>query len=740
MNIVWEAVERWHCLIANVGTVSQKQISKPQSQTHTCISQPELKLAQITIKMDQSSTIKLENVPLGSQDAQLEDLFCDFGPIKRCFVVKPKKPAKNKTIGYVQFLRSEDASAALAAAAEKGVELDGHDLKVKAAMDKGDKVEEASQKEKSQREFDKKAAKAKKARLIVRNLSFKATDESLKQHFETEGTKLEKRHVVDVNILKKPDGKMVGCGFIQFQTVAEAADAIKNLNGKPYLKRPIAVDWAVAKKDFKQGSVKEEEAGDEEENDKNEIKEEPMDEDEESAKEEQETSDSDEASDDENEEPIAKQERKDWPKTGHDVGENKTVFIRNLSFESDQDDLKAMLEDNFGKVLFARLVMDKTTNHPKGTAFVKFATEESAAECSKVSAGSEGIFLDGRRIYCMEAITKDKADETAKIKKEKRAKDTRNLYLAREGLVREGTLAAEGVSKQDMAKRAQLNKWKKGVLKDLNMFVSPVRLCVRNLPNKVTDKTLRVLIKKHSSDANAKITECKIMRDLKSAGKKGEAPSKGYGFITFTEHESALNALRKLNNNPDVFKKDQRPIVEFSIENRKALLARQKRLEKSIEKNPLAPKSKKGKPSVLPAHKKPSEKEVIENGESYMGSTNNPKVKGLPSHDGPKIRHNRPNTISRKDLRKHEQERKNPKLRRKRQRQQENVQTQQVEGGPSEAKKPKKANTSKKQKLKRKEEIKDLKDDKKFNEMVNKYKQKLSDHSAVKNVKSKWFQ
>ena len=41
-----------------------------------------------------------------------------------------------------------------------------------------------------------------------------------------------------------------------------------------------------------------------------------------------------------------------------------------------------------------------------------------------------------------------------------------------------------------------------------------------------------------------------------------------------------------MNNNPEVFTNDQRPIIEFSIENRKALNARQKRLEKSREKNP----------------------------------------------------------------------------------------------------------------------------------------------------------
>jgi len=331
--------------------------------------------------------------------------------------------------------------------------------------------------------------------------------------------------------------------------------------------------------------------------------------------------------------------------------------------------------------------------------------------------------------------------------------------------VREGTLAAEGVSKQDMAKRAQLNRWKKGVLKDLNMFVSPVRLCVRNLPLQVTDKSLRILLKKHCDDPNAKVTECKIMRDLKSTagvgGKKGgEAPSKGYGFVTYSEHHAALNALRKLNNNPMVFKKDQRPIVEFSIENRKALLARQKRLEKSVEKNPLAaekkategPKGskkkadKKAAKSVLPAHDKPTNKEVLTDKDSFMGAVNNPKVKGLPTHEGPKIRHEkRPttNAISRKDLRKKEQERKNPKLKRKRQKRQREEEEaaaaaaggQGEQAGPSEAKKAKK-----KKGKKSKEELKELRDDSKFNDMVNKYKQKLQNSSSSNlNTKAKWF-
>ena len=86
--------------------------------------------------------------------------------------------------------------------------------------------------------------------MIIRNLSFKATDDKIKSHFSTYGD------VVDVNILKKKDGKMVGCAFIQYSNIQEASKALKNLNGKPFLQRPIAIDWAVPKDQFQQSNPK----------------------------------------------------------------------------------------------------------------------------------------------------------------------------------------------------------------------------------------------------------------------------------------------------------------------------------------------------------------------------------------------------------------------------------------------------------------------------------------------------
>ena len=52
----------------------------------------------------------------------------------------------------------------------------------------------------------------------------------------------------------------------------------------------------------------------------------------------------------------------------------------------------------------------------------------------------------------MLAISREKVTEIHKSS-EKQPKDKRNLYLAREGLIRDGTQSADGVSKQDMNKR-----------------------------------------------------------------------------------------------------------------------------------------------------------------------------------------------------------------------------------------------------------------------------------------------
>merc|ERR1719445_558987 len=642
-------------------------------------------------------------------------------------------------LGFVTFAMSGDCKAA---AERDDLELNGNTLKLTVKPDKKDWNAERPAKQ-----INSSSIAKNKARLIVRNLSFKADEDALKNHFSKHG------QIVDVNILKKADGRMVGCAFVEFKKVTEATNALKDLNSSQMLGRTIAVDWAVPKEMFndkkKTDEVKEETA-----EVKDEIKEEVSAEEEDEGDEEADSDDEDEADDegdeDDEEEGEDEKEKKNIKapkpahnlKAGHDIGEGKTVFIRNLSYDSEEHELKVLMEENFGRVAFAKLVMDKVMGHPRGTAFVKFLRKDDAAKAIHEASpeGEQGIFLAGRRLQVMLAQNKEEVEQKQKSREEekKEGKDQRNLYLAREGMVREGTQAAEGVSASDMAKRKVVEKQKKHLLKNLNMFVSSTRLCIRNLPPSVDDSKLKSLIVKNVPKT-AKVTECKVMRDLASGGGGKKAPSKEYAFVSFEKHLDALEALRNVNNNPTIFTKDRRPIVEFSIENRKALLARQKRLEKSREKNPNISEEKKKK--LLPASKKLSVKaDKTKPGEGaeknqFSGLTSDPKQKGLPSHSGAKVRTNREKPkISRKDLRKREEERKNPKLKQKRKNADILKENLENTNGPPDPKKAKKE--KKKAKKISAEALKEKESEKKFASLVGQYKSTLQNNSEVR---KKWF-
>jgi RNA recognition motif-containing protein len=58
--------------------------------------------------------------------------------------------------------------------------------------------------------------------------------------------------------------------------------------------------------------------------------------------------------------------------------------------------------------------------------------------------------------------------------------------------------------------------------------------------------------------------------------------SRGFAFATFSNHELALKVLHYLNNNASVFGAKRRPIVTFSIEDKRALRHHELLKEKRI--------------------------------------------------------------------------------------------------------------------------------------------------------------
>lgn len=668
-------------------------------------------------------TLFVGRLPPSARSDQLEELFSQVGPVKQCFVVTEKGSKACRGFGYVTFSMLEDVQRALKEITTfEGCKIDVTVAKKK-LRNKSKETRKNENAESPKKEPKHKKAKVadKKARLIIRNLSFKCSEDDLKAVFTHYGT------VLEVNIPKKPDGKMRGFAFVQFKNLLEAGKALKGANMKEIKGRTVAVDWAVAKDKYKDAQhasapgvkkssdrkpkesgkkncrVEEqvEDSDDEEDDDshddeeerestiaspvsvhkravKRAAPEESIEEDdsyEDSDLEEggssydEGTVDSESSAEDQEDEDVPVSEKKKR-KLPSDVTEGKTVFIRNLSFDSEEEALGEVLQQ-FGDLKYVRVVLHPDTEHSKGCAFAQFMTQEAAQKClaaASLEAEGGGLKLDGRQLKVDLAVTRDEAAKL-QTKKVKKPTGTRNLYLAREGLIRAGTKAAEGVSAADMAKRERFELLKHQKLKNQNIFVSQTRLCLHNLPKAVDDKQLRkLLLEATRGEKGVRIKECRVMRDLKGVHGKMKGQSLGYAFAEFQKHEHALRALRHFNNNPEIFGSQKRPIVEFSLEDRRKLKVKELRIQRSLQKmesKPVTSKPQKEQKEVgkdkqqkvvqsatQDQSKAPGEQKGKAGSTSWTGfqtkaeveqvelpdGKKRRKVLALPSHRGPKIR------------------------------------------------------------------------------------------------------
>ena len=170
-------------------------------------------------------------------------------------------------------------------------------------------------------------------------------------------------------------------------------------------------------------------------------------------------------------------------KQSHDVKEGRTIFIRNLPFETTEEDLEERFS-RYGPIHYCKVVVDPMTGHSRGSGFIKFkeieAVDAAIAE-SEVATSDGGIKIDGRRLVIMKAVTRGKVKEIEKEAKEskKDPKDKRNLHLANEGVIFPNSEAAKELSEADLKKRDKAWTEKKAKLKNQNYFISKTRLVFR---------------------------------------------------------------------------------------------------------------------------------------------------------------------------------------------------------------------------------------------------------------------
>jgi nucleolar protein 4 len=592
--------------------------------------------------VEERRSIFVRSLPPDATSENLTDFFSEHFPVKHATVVVDQKTKESRGYGFVTFADAEDAAEAKKALDKKkwngrNIRIDIAEPRHRSAGDSG----EVSKARPGKPEFQS------APKLIIRNLPWSIkTPEQLSKLFISFGK-------VKFADLPQDKGKMKGFGFVTIRGKKNAEKALEAINGKEIDGRTLAVDWAVDKQTWDQQNQKDtadakvaDAVEDEEDDDDDDDDEEDDDREVVEGNEDVPTRDDELQNDldnffknhmqnledesEEDEEEKKEEEKKPQPFRKLMTDNSATLFIRNLPFTTTDEGLKSFF-DHFGKVRYARVVVDKATDKPAGTGFVCFFDAKDAKECIKgaprpnkdaaapskqsilhdENADPDGKYtLDGRLLQVAQAVNKETAEHLASDSMEKRReKDKRKLYLLGEGGIGRGSPLFDLLTPMEIQMRqASQAQRRKLVQSNPSLHVSLTRIALRNMPRNIGAKELKELARKAivgfakdvkegrrqplSKEENARdgkdAKEKERERRLKGKGivrqakvvfesnqgskipeKSGSGKSRGYGFIEYTSHHWALMGLRYLNGLQVEGDngRKQRLIAEFAIEN-----------------------------------------------------------------------------------------------------------------------------------------------------------------------------
>lgn len=222
-------------------------------------------------------------------------------------------------------------------------------------------------------------------RLIIRNLPWTASEEALRQELAPLGT------LVEVTVPKGARGTSRGFAFVQFAERAQAEAAMARFNGRLLLERPVALDFALSKSHYlraEQGDegISDTEVVDVENTSDAEAPTLLREQDQHGASDEAGDVDVENVTDDEEQEKDRVPRDTDEDESEATTPLQTTVFIRNVPFTTEEEELARLLTERFGPVVYCKLVRDPQTGAARGTAFAKFVAAQAAREAIVESA------------------------------------------------------------------------------------------------------------------------------------------------------------------------------------------------------------------------------------------------------------------------------------------------------------------------------------------------------------------
>lgn len=604
-------------------------------------------------------TLFVRSIPFEATDEELADYFSQLAPIKHAVIVKDNEK-QSRGFGFVSFAVEDDTKEALAKS--RKTKFQGRLLRVDIARRRDRSKKDAghgTSNDTSVTEQEEDDLMKGKPKLIIRNMPWSVRNpDELKKIFTRFGT------VVEAKIPKKKDGKLCGFAFVTMKKLAACKRAIEESKGLKIGGRQVAVDFAVQKsrwEDYKKEHSAEQENNESSSESEKEVEEDELSQGEASDSIEEEAASIESDSDLETEESDSeKNEVIEQPRKKQNRQEQYSVFVRNVPYDATQESLSLHFS-KFGPVKYALPVQDKETGLAKGTAFVAFKSPDAYEECIRnaPAAGSTSLLIsddvapqyvyEGRVLSITPALDRDTAERNAEKSAAKRKeafgkapgeKDRRNLYLLNEGRITEGSKLAELLTPTDMEIREKSYQLRVEQLKkNPSLHLSLTRLAIRNIPRAMTEKALKGLARKavvefakevkdgkrhalskeeivRSTNEKYKFMEPADIEALKKRDKKkglvrqakiimevkgaNSGRSRGYGFVEFRDHKSALMGLRWLNAHEvtrqelidglteeeakqvdtDGLKK-RRMCVEFAIENANVVKRRREKILQS---------------------------------------------------------------------------------------------------------------------------------------------------------------
>jgi len=165
---------------------------------------------------DEQSNLIVNYLPTSVTEDKLREMFEKYGELEHVKLMLDKVTQTSMGYGFVKYTKAESAAAAIAAL--NGFQMETKKLRVSYSHPRSE------------------------ANVYVGNLKPSVTKENLEKLFSRFGTILECKILVD-----HESGLSKGCGFVKFENVSNARDAINGLSGMSedeYCLRPLTVKFA----------------------------------------------------------------------------------------------------------------------------------------------------------------------------------------------------------------------------------------------------------------------------------------------------------------------------------------------------------------------------------------------------------------------------------------------------------------------------------------------------------------